>query len=231
VPPERPAPNDPRAVLAEACAALKIFPLPGVVLLPGAPAPFHLFEPRYRALAAAALAGDRVICVPTLVDPDEALSPGAEVRPVAGAGLVVAEQRNADGTYDLVIQAALRVRLVEELERGRPFREFRAEPLHDVYPAGGVAALTGEMEALGQLCYELVGVLPPESGAGQLAEAVARMRLPGAMADLVAAAAVSEPEARYQVLETLDVARRLELVKEEVAGTILLLSRGRTPRA
>jgi hypothetical protein len=47
----------------------------------------------------------------------------------------------------------------------------------------------------------------------------------------VAAAAISEPEARYQVLETVDVARRLALVKEEVAGVILLLSRGRTPSA
>jgi len=225
------APRDERAVLAQACAALKVFPLPGVVLLPGAPAPFHLFEPRYRALAAAALDEDRVICVPTLVDPAEALEAHAAVKPVAGAGLVVAEQRNPDGTFDLVLQGALRVRLVEELATGRPFREFRAEPLHDVYPAGGAAALTNDMEALAQLCYELAGLLPPESGANQLAEAVARMRVPGAMADLVAAAAVSEPAARYHVLETLDVGARLELVKEEVAGTILLLSRGKTPSA
>ena len=53
--------TDPGAALAGACAALKIFPLPGVVLLPGAPAPFHLFEPRYRALGAAVLDGDRVL--------------------------------------------------------------------------------------------------------------------------------------------------------------------------
>ena len=225
------APQDPRAALASACAALKIFPLPGVVLMPGAPAPFHLFEPRYRALAAAALAGDRVIAVPTLVDPAEAMAERATLKPVAGVGLVVAEQRNDDGTVDLVLSGAGRVRLLEELERGAPYREFRAEVLHDVYPPGGAAALTGEVEALGQLCYELAGRLPQESGAGQLAEAVARMRVPGTIADLVAAAAVSEPEARYRVLETLDVAARLALVKEEVAGVILLLSRGRTPSA
>lgn len=225
------APRDPRAVCAEACAALKLFPLPGVVLLPGAPTPFHLFEPRYRALAAAALAGDRVICLPTLVDPAEAPSPRAALRPVAGAGLVVADRRNDDGTYDLVLHGHLRVRLVEELERGAPFREFRAEPLHDLYPAGGAAALQGEMEALAQLCYGLANVLPPESGAGQLAEAAARHRVPGALADLVAAAAISEPTARYRVLETLDVRARLALVMEEVAGTILLLSRGKTPSA
>jgi uncharacterized protein len=218
-------------VLAAACTALKVFPLPGVVLMPGAPAPFHLFEPRYRALAAAVLDGDKVLAVPTLVEPAEAMEARPALQPVAGAGLVVASERNDDGTFDLVVQGTARVRLVEELERGAPYREFRAEPLHDVYPPGGATALASDMEALGQLCYELVGLLPAESGAGHLAEAVARLRVPGAMADLMAAAAISEPEARYRVLETLDVGRRLELVKEEVAGVILLLSRGRTPSA
>jgi uncharacterized protein len=225
------APHDPRAVLAGACTALKIFPLPGVVLMPGAPAPFHLFEPRYRALAAAALAGDRVIAVPTLVDPAEAMAPRAAVKPVAGVGLVVAEERNQDGTFDLVLSGAGRVRLLEELTGDAPYREFRAELLHDVYPPGGAAALRADVEGLGQLCYELAGLLPPESGAGQLAEAVARLRVPGAIADLVAAAAISEPEARYRVLETLDVGERLRLVEAEVAGVVLLLSRGRTPSA
>lgn len=225
------APHDPRAALASACAALKIFPLPGVVLLPGAPAPFHLFEPRYRALGAAVLDGDRVLAVPTLVDPGDAMAPRAAVRPVAGVGVVAADQRNEDGTIDLVLQGTARVRLLEEVTGDTPWREFRAEILHDVYPPDGVAALQCDLEALGQLVYELAGLLPPESGAGQLAEAVARMRVPGAMADLVAAAAISEPDARYRILETLDVAQRLAIVKEEVAGIILLLSRGRTPSA
>lgn len=229
---ERPdAPHDQGAVLAEACTALRVFPLPGVVLLPGAPAPFHLFEPRYRALGAAVLEGNRVLAVPTLEDPEEAMSARARLRPVAGVGVVVADQRNQDGTIDLVVQGAGRVRLLEELETGTPWREFRAEILHDVYPEGGAGPLTAAVEGLGQMVYELAGLLPPESGAGQLAEAVARLRVPGAMADLVAAAAVSEPEARYRILETLDVRRRLELVEEELAGLILMLSRGRTPSA
>jgi Lon protease-like protein len=225
------APQDPGAALAKACVALRIFPLPGVVLLPGAPAPFHLFEPRYRALGAAVLDGDRVLAVPTLVDKDEAWSPRAAVRPVAGAGMVVADERNEDGTIDLVLQATHRVRLLEEVTGATPYREFRAEILHDVYPAGGVAALQGDVEALGQLVYELAGLLPEESGAGALAGAVARLRVPGAMADLLAAAVISEPAARYRVLETLDVAARLAIVKEEVAGVVLLQSRGKTPSA
>ena len=52
-----------------------------------------------------------------------------------------------------------------------------------------------------------------------------------AIVDLVAAAAVSEPEARQRVLEQLEVARRMEMVMEEVAGVVLVLSKGKNPRA
>jgi hypothetical protein len=123
------------------------------------------------------------------------------------------------------------VRLLEEIESGKPYREFRAEVLEDVHPAGGPGALAGEADALRQLVLELAQLLPPESGASQLAEAVAQLREPGVLADVVAAAAVSEPEARRGVLEELDVARRLRRVQAEVASVVLLLSRGRTPSA
>jgi hypothetical protein len=55
-----------RMQLARSCLALKVFPLPGVVVLPGMPTPFHIFEPRYRAMTADALAGDRMLALATL---------------------------------------------------------------------------------------------------------------------------------------------------------------------
>lgn len=225
------APHDHGAALARACAALKVFPLAGVAVLPGTPTALHVFEPRYVALVEDALAGDRILAVPALVSPDEAPSQTARVRPIAGAAVIEAEERLADGHYDVLLRGVGRVRLVHEIATGRPYRAFHAQPLEDVYPPGGAAALASEMEAVGQLVYELVELLPAESGAPKLAEAVAHLRDPSALADLVAAAALSEPEPRQRVLEELVVARRLGMVKEEVAGVILMLSRGRTPSA
>jgi Lon protease-like protein len=124
-----------------------------------------------------------------------------------------------------------RVRLVEELPRTRMYREFRAQILDDVLPAGGAAALEDELEGLRQLVYGLSTKLPSESGAPQLAEAVAQMKDPSAIVDLVAAAAVSEADARQKVLEETDVARRIEIVLREVAGVLLMLSKGRSPQA
>ena len=42
-------------------AVLPVFPLAGVLLLPGGHLPLHIFEPRYRNMTRDALAGDRVI--------------------------------------------------------------------------------------------------------------------------------------------------------------------------
>jgi Lon protease-like protein len=224
---DREAPRIDKAVLAPACAALKVFPLPGVVLLPGAPAPFHVFEPRYRELFEAALEGDRVVAVPTLADGAQAMEARPPLMPVAGICVIVGEQQNEDGTRDVLLHCAGRVTLLEELERGTSYRQFRAELVEDVYPPAGSAGLQGGVEALGQLCYELIPLLPAESGVNRLTEVLARMRDPAAMADLVAAAAITEPLARYRVLAEPSVARRLELVDSELAALVLLLNQGR----
>ncbi len=222
---------EPGAALARACAALKVFPLPDVVVLPGTPAPFHIFEPRYRALVGDALRGDRILAIATLVRPADAPQERAAVHPVAGAVRIEAEKRLPDGRYHVIVRGIGRVSLAEELEAGKPYRVFRAEPLRDVHPPGGEAALAGDVESVRQLVLELSQVLPPESGAARLAETVARLRDAGAIADLVAAATVSETGARLRVLGELDVARRLRAVQEEVASVLLVLAQGKTPRA
>ena len=228
---ERIAPRDRQAALRKAVAALKVFPLHGVVVLPGTPAPFHVFEPRYKALLGDALRGDRILAVPSLFGKSDALALRPPLRAICGAGYVEAEERHDDGRYDIVLRGLARERLLEELPPSKLYPEFKAEVLEDVLPAGGVRALQDELEGLRQLVYELSTKLPRESGATQLAEAVAQMKEPSAIVDLVAAAAVSDPEARQRALEELDVARRLELVLEEVAGVVLVLSRGSKPDA
>jgi Lon protease-like protein len=210
---------------------LKVFPLAGVVVLPGTPTPFHVFEPRYRAMTAAALEGDRVLAIPTLASEEGASQDRAPVHPIAGVGVIEADEALADGRYHIVVRGVARVRLLTEHDNGQPYREFRAELLQDVYPPGGPRALEAQRRALESLVLQLAELLPPESGAPQLAEYATRSPNPSALADLVAAAVVSEPNQRLSVIEQLDVAKRLDFVTGEVAGVILMLSRGKTPSA
>jgi Lon protease-like protein len=228
---ERIAGTDKRAALARACAALKVFPLYGAAILPGTPTPFHIFEPRYRQLVTDALAGDRMLAVPALLKKEGASEEHPSIRPVCGAGYIEADERYPDGRFDIVLRCVARVRLGEELPQppGRLYREFRSQVLEDIYPEAGPDALDDELEALRQVVYDLSMRLPPDSGAPQLAEAVAQMKDLSAIVDLVTAAAVSDSGTRQEVLEELNVAKRLEKVLEEVAGVLLVLSSGKNP--
>jgi len=225
------APRDARAALRQALAALKVFPLHGVTVLPGTPEPFHVFEPRYRALVRDALEGDRILAVPGLFGKSDAMALRPPLRAVCGAGIIEAVERHDDGRFDIVLRGIARVRLLEERPARALYREFRAELIDDVLPAGGADALAPRLESLRQIVLDLATRLPAESGATQLAEAVAQMKDPSAIADLVAAAAVAESDPRQRILEEADVARRIDLVMGEVAGVVLMLSRGRGPTA
>ncbi len=220
-----PAAESLRALLGGSTGALKIFPLPEVVVFPGTPAPFHVFEPRYRAMTEAALAGDRLLAVATLRDPRQAMQERAPVHPVAGAGFVEADERLPDGRFNILLRGVARVRLVEELAGGgRPWREFRVEILDDTYPPGGPAAVAPRVSALERCVLELARRSEAGSGERDLAEAVARMRVPGRLADAVAAALVADPGSRLDILSQPAVAARLDRVLDEVAA--LLLSSG-----
>ncbi len=223
--------DDPRPVLAQACRALRVFPLPGAVVLPGTPAPLHVFEPRYREMVADALASDGVIAVAMLVSDEDAEDDRAAIHPIACAGIVEEHELLPDGHYNLLLRGLGRVRLVKEIDNGKPYRQFEAELLEDVYPPECEYVLVRERRALEACVRQLSEVLPVESGAPQLAQAVLRTESLSEVADLVAAAVVSEPKQRLAVLEELDVGRRLDLVTGEVASVVLLLSRGRTPSA
>ncbi len=217
--------------LLKACTALKVFPLHGVAVLPGTPTPLHVFEPRYRALVRDALNGDRILAVPQLLSAEGLRELRPQVRPIAGAGYIEQHVELEDGRYDIVVRGLARVRLGEELRSEAAYRTFRAEVAEEKWPEGGPCEVQPELESLRQLVLELSARLPPESGAPALAEAVAQLKDPSAVVDLVAAAAVSEPEARQAVLEELNVARRLERVVSEVAAVVLLLSRGKNAQA
>src|SRR5690242_3711411 len=114
-----------RALVAQACGALKVFPLPGAVVLPGTPAPLHIFEPRYRRMTADALEGDRVLALAALVSEGGAVQDRAPVHPIAGVGLIETDERRPDGRYDILVRGVARVRLVSELANGKPYREFK----------------------------------------------------------------------------------------------------------
>jgi Lon protease-like protein len=217
--------------IARACFRLKVFPLPGVVVFPGTPTPFHVFEPRYRALVADALAGDRAIAIATLVSSADAAKDRPPIHAIATAGFIEHERRLPDGDYDLFFRAVARVNLAAEHGGWKPYREFTAELLHDVEPPGSAAALVARRAALEACLLHLRGALSSGSKARWLAEVAPRIASPSLLADIVAAALLSHPDRRMAALAELDVAKRLDLVTGEVADLLHILSPAPSPSA
>jgi Lon protease-like protein len=199
-----------------ALAALPIFPLPDVVLFPGALLPLHVFEPRYREMAHDVLEGARLVAMARLKPGYEADYAGRPpVFPVAGVGYVIASEHLEDGRYHLVLRGVGRIRIAEELPPSRLYRAVRAEMLVDTHSARSPADLAGAHAQLIALCDRLAGHL--SEGGDSLRELVRALSSPAACVDVIAAALVTDPDDRQQLLETLDPGLRMELLLGHVA--------------
>jgi Lon protease-like protein len=101
---------------------IPIFPLEEPTLFPGMTAPFHIYEPRYRAMIADALKGNRIIGMVTLrpgYEKDYERSPS--IFPVGCAGVIEDVEALANGEYNITIRAIAKFRVTRE-EASRPYR-------------------------------------------------------------------------------------------------------------
>ena len=110
---------------------IPLFPLPGVVLMPGTMLPLHIFEPRYRAMVADALAGDRTIGMAMLYPGWEAGGDDPRIYAVGGAGEIVESEELEDGRYNILLEGRFRYRVIEETP-ANPYRIARVEEVRSV---------------------------------------------------------------------------------------------------
>ena len=94
---------------------IPLFPLPNVVLFPAALLPLHIFEPRYRAMVADALEGERLIGMVMLRpgwEPNYEGTPA--VYPVGCAGFITHADRLPDGRYNILLRGLEKFRIEGE---------------------------------------------------------------------------------------------------------------------
>ncbi len=110
---------------------LPVFPLPGVVLFPGAEMKLHVFELRYRTMVRDALTDERVIVLATLAPGWEQDYHGSPpFHALACAARIEEVEWLPNDRYDLRVRGLLRVRL-ERTRREFPYRACDAEALQD----------------------------------------------------------------------------------------------------
>lgn len=120
----------PRVPLPE---ILPVFPLTGVLLLPGTVLPLHVFEPRYRNMVEDALDNMRVFGMiqPFVPQQDNRPAPGAETEKptlykIGCAGHIERWERLPDGRFFLQLRGVNRFSFSEELPLLRGYRRIRA---------------------------------------------------------------------------------------------------------
>ena len=101
---------------------LSIFPLAGAILFPRSHLPLHIFEPRYRALVADALARDRRIA---MIQPRDQKEPPA-LFDVGCVGRIEQVEALDDGRYNIVLEGLTRFRMLCEIDVTTPFRQIEA---------------------------------------------------------------------------------------------------------
>lgn len=111
-----------------ASGTLPIFPLTGVLLLPGGRLPLNVFEPRYLNMVNDALARDRMI---GMVQPKEHHRdpvPGdAPIFPVGCAGRIVSFAEADDGRILITLMGTSRFRVASEVAAPRGYRRVVAD--------------------------------------------------------------------------------------------------------
>jgi uncharacterized protein len=111
---------------------IPLFPLPGVVLLPGTILPLHIFEPRYRAMIADALGGNRMIGMAKLKPGWEEEQESPAIHQVGGAGEIVESELLEDGRYNILLEGRFRYRILQEEPEGTPYRTASVEEIASI---------------------------------------------------------------------------------------------------
>jgi Lon protease-like protein len=95
--------------------SIPIFPLPSVVLFPNVFLPLHIFEPRYRQMFDAALAGERLIGMVLLQPGYEADYDGnPPVYTTGCSGLITHAERLDDGRLNVVLRGMEKFEIAHE---------------------------------------------------------------------------------------------------------------------
>lgn len=120
---------------------LPVFPLTGVLLLPGTVLPLHVFEPRYRAMVDDALSADRVFGMiqPFAPQHDNRPLPGTENQKpdlyrVGCAGYIEKWEKLPEGRFFVELRGVNRFRFEVEFSLQRGYRRVKAE--YQPFPDG-----------------------------------------------------------------------------------------------
>ena len=198
-----------------------LFPLPNVVLFPQAVQPLHIFEERYKAMTADAIAGGGRIALAML-------RPGWEkeyysrpaIEPVVCVGRILRYERLADGKYNFLLQGEARARVLAERQGGvKPYRVAELERLEEK-PVPELELIDARRRLRRIFQHSTLAPTP----AGRQFLGLLEGPLPTAtVADLLAFTYLEDAPLKQSLLAEADVAARVGRLVEALEASELVL--------
>ena len=139
------------------------------------------------------------------------------LRPILGAGVVVAAQKHPDGRHNILVQGVTRLSLIEEHPQIHAFRQVNGEILHDLKTDGDrlveraleVRQLLKEMSAINPKLEEAITAISENAGS------------PDVLSNMLGAHLVNDPGTKRIIFEELNPYTRLEMLYESLGTSIL----------
>jgi ATP-dependent Lon protease len=198
--------------------ALIIVPVRNTVLFPGLMLPITLGRPKSIAAAQQAVRDQRQVGILMQRDSELADPTPIDMHRMGTIANIVRYITAPDGTHHLVCQGERRFQVAEYLN-GWPF--FVARVVQIPEPDTRSSEIEARFVNLRAQTVEALQLLP--QAPAELVAAVQSVEAPAALADLAIAYMDVKPEEKQEILETIDIAARMDKVSRLLAHRIEIL--------
>jgi ATP-dependent Lon protease len=201
--------------------ALPVLPLKGMVTYPDTVTPLAVGQERSIRLVNDVLSGERMLAMVASKDPElDEPGPG-DLYGVGVAGVVARMLKVPDGTIRILVQGAQRIR-ISDYATEEPYLVARIEELPDVVEQSDeLEALTRNVQNTFTQIIEQIPYLPEE-----LQLAVTNIDDPSALTHLIAGSLRIAAEEKQELLEEVNVTRRLRRLSEILARELEVIQLG-----
>jgi ATP-dependent Lon protease len=201
--------------------ALPVLPLRDSVAFPDTITPLAVGQPRSIKLVDDVLGGNRMLVMVASRDPEKDEPTPADLYGVGVIGVVERMIKVPDGTLRILVQATQRVRL-DDFVTDDPYLISRITEQPDVVERSAeLEALTRNVQRTFSEIVEQIPYLPEE-----LQLAVANIGDPSALSHLIAGALRIETAEKQQLLEEVDVGKRLRHLSQILARELEVVQLG-----
>jgi ATP-dependent Lon protease len=189
--------------------ALPILPLRETVTYPDTLTPLAVGQERSIQLVNDVLSGNRMLAMVASKDPENDTPGPDDLYGVGVAGTVARMMKVPDGTLRILVQGTERIRVLDYVSE-QPYLVAKIDEMPDVIKESTeLEALTRNVQTTFSEIIEAIPYLPEE-----LQLAVANLDEPSALSHLISGALRISTEEKQELLETVDVTKRLRRLSQ-----------------